>query len=278
MPIRQIVRRANAFDERSARRARAYLEQLQTELTRRLLNNIGSKWDIRHFEQARREIAQLMVELERQLGGDLVTVINRAGEIGASLADDALKGAVNLLGFPRLSLGFVQEAAQASAVLIRGITESIRAKIDMEIDRGIQGLQTGIETIQKISDVRGFTGIAFKSAIDRAESIFRTEASRIINMATIARYKDLDSQTEDDLLKYWLATNDSRTRDTHRQIWNETDPDLGGKPIAFEKNFVLSDGDKGFGPSAPTFAAENVINCRCRLLVLTKKKYIEKYG
>lgn len=279
MPLKQILRRANAFDERAAHDARRYLESLQAELTRRLMANVGDKWGLQHFESARREVYSLLAEIERKLSDDLKGVIEGAGEIGKELADDLLKDLrVDVFGLPKLTLGFVREAANASATLVKGITDGIRQKIDLEIDRGIQGLQTGIQTIKNIASIRGFTAGAFKTAVDRAEFIFRTEASRIINMATIERYKEFSERSEEEMLKYWLATNDSRTRETHEQIWRETDPRVGGTPIAFQKDFKLNDGEKGFGPSAPTFSAENVINCRCRLIVLTKKKYLEMIG
>jgi hypothetical protein len=278
MPINQILRRANSFDEGAARRARAYLERLHAELTQRLIQNIGDKWELQQYEAVRREATQMLLEIERTLEGDLRDVIAGAGEIGQQIADESFKGVIDLFNFPRLSFSFIQEALGASATLVKGITDSIRANIDREIDQGIQGLKTGIQVIRAIADVKDFTGIAFKSAMDRAESIFRTEASRIINLATIERYRQYEQQSDEEILKYWLATNDSRTRETHERIWRETDPAQGGKPIPFQKDFKLSDGERGFGPQAPTFSAENVINCRCRLLVITKKKYLEMKG
>src|SRR5574342_1114033 len=198
MPVKQIVRKANALDEGAARRAREYLERLHAELTRRLVANVGTKWEIIHYEQARREVAQILADVERQLGLDLIDTITQAGEIGLKLADDVFQGIVTLFGGARPSLTFVNEAAQASATLIKGITDGIRAKIDVEIDQGIQGLKTGIQVIKAIADVKDFTGIAFKTAEQRAEDIFRTEASRIINMATIARYKEYQEQRSEE--------------------------------------------------------------------------------
>lgn len=278
MPLKSILRRSYIFDERSARRAREYLERLHAELTRRLVENIGDKWDLIHYEAVRRAATEMLAEIERTLQADLSNVITGAAEIGQQLADENLGDLISLFSAPRLSSQFINEALAASATLIRGITEDIRKKIDLEIDQGIQGLKTGIQVIKAIADVKDFTGIAFKTAEQRAEDIFRTEASRIINMATIARYREYNEQAEQTLLKYWLATADSRTRETHLQIWKATDPAQGGKPIAFEKDFKLADGEKAFGPQAPTLSAGNVINCRCRLIVITKEKYLEMIG
>lgn len=278
MPLTPVLRRSYDFDERAARRAREYLERLHVELTRRLLENIGSKWNLQHYEAVRREAEQLLAEIERFLEADLRDTILGAGELGRELADEALGSLIRLFTTPRLSFGFITEAVNASATLVKGITEEIRKNIDREIDQGIQGLKTGIEVIKSIASVKEFTGIAFTTAEQRAENIFRTESSRIINMATIERYREYNEQAEETLLKYWLATADSRTRETHLKIWKDTDPDQGGKPIPFERDFKLSDGEKAFGPQAPTLSASNVINCRCRLIVLTKTKYLEMIG
>lgn len=279
MSLKQTIKRANAFDARAAREARRYLEKLQAELTRRLVQRIGTKWDLRYYEEARREVVSLLEEIESVLGAKLREKVLRAGEIGKKLADEVFKGiALNTFSRPVLTLPFVQEAAKASATLVKGITAGVRAKIDVEIDQGVQGLKSGIEVIKSIADVRDFTGIALKSATQRAEDIFRTESSRIVNMATMSRYKQLDDDTDEELLKYWLATADSRTRQTHYQIWQKTDPHVGGVPIPFADDFILADGERAFGPSAPTLSVENVINCRCRMLVITKKKWLKMKG
>lgn len=282
MPLKNILKRADAFDERAARRAREKLERLHAELTRQLVNTVGIKWDLQEYEQARREVTQMLGELEREFGADLADMIERAAEIGNALAENILKGLIVGPGFrPRLTFvfSFVNDALRASSTLVKGITDGIRNKIDIEIDQGIQGLKAGIEVIKSIADVRGFTGIAFKTAEQRAEDIFRTEASRIINMATIERYREYNEQADKEiLLKYWLAARDSRTRPSHLQIANETDPARGGTPIPFNDDFKLSDGERAFGPQTPTLSVGNVINCRCRLVAISKADYLKIKG
>lgn len=278
MPLTPVLRRSYAFDDRAARRAREYLERLHVDLTRRLLENIGSKWELQHYEAVRRESEQLLAEIERVLEADLRETILGAGELGRELADEAIGGLIRLFTTPRLSFGFITEAVNASANLVRGITEEIRKNIDREIDQGIQGIKTGIEVVKSIAGVKEFTGIAFKTAEQRAADIWETEASRIINMATIERYKEYDEQAEQELFKYWLGSGLSNMRETHRKIWKETDPEQGGTPIPFKKDFRLSDGERAFGPQAPTLSAKNVIHCHCRLIVLTKAKYLEMIG
>lgn len=282
MPLKNLLRRADAFDERAARRAREKLERLHAKLTQQLVNSVGIKWDLQEYEQARREITQMLVELEREFSADLADVIKLANKIGNNLADNILKGLIVKPGFtPRLafSFSFINDALQARSTLIKGITDNIRAKIDIEIDQGIQGVKAGIQVIKAIADVKDFTGIAFKTAEQRAEDIFRTEASRIINMSTIERYREYNEQAEEKtLLKYWLAASDSRTRPTHLQIAHETDPALGGTPIPFNNDFILSDGERAFGPQTPTLSAENVINCRCRLVAISKADWLKMKG
>ena len=59
------------------------------------------------------------------------------------------------------------------------------------------------------------------------------------------------------MVKYWIATNDSRTRDSHAEM-------LGSKPIPMYEKFTVGDSEMMY-PGDPTAPAEEVCNCRCAL-------------
>ena len=56
------------------------------------------------------------------------------------------------------------------------------------------------------------------------------------------------------LEKVWLATNDARTRDTHRQ--------LDGQVVPVDADFIVN-GKQMSKPGDPRGGAREVVNCRC---------------
>ena len=85
----------------------------------------------------------------------------------------------------------------------------------------------------------------------RAERIARTE---ILTASNHGQFMGADA-TEYPLLKKWIATADTRTRDVHMGMLShplipkDDDFDVGGEMMQY--------------PGAPTGSAANVINCRC---------------
>lgn len=89
----------------------------------------------------------------------------------------------------------------------------------------------------------------------RAEVIARTEVIKAANTGHMIAAKTFPYQ----VTKQWIAADDERTRDSHREV-NETSVDEYGK----FGNGLLYPGD----PAGP---AEEVINCRCRVIYNAKR-------
>ena len=60
------------------------------------------------------------------------------------------------------------------------------------------------------------------------------------------------------LEKYWIATYDNRTRDTHMQVPEQN-------PKRMNEAFLVGGVWPCEGPHDPDLPAEEVINCRCAL-------------
>jgi len=94
----------------------------------------------------------------------------------------------------------------------------------------------------------------------RARRIARTETVTAANQGAVFAAQDTGLM----LNKEWLATNDNRTRNTHRY----TD----GQKIGMNDYFTLSDGVKMAQPGARTqenglaTPGKDIINCRCTVL------------
>lgn len=93
----------------------------------------------------------------------------------------------------------------------------------------------------------------------RAETIARTEAIRATSYGAVARAQDvLDQHPDLDVVKRWIATEDERTRDTHR--------DLDGKEVlGMETPFKTSAGNLIKWPVDQDAVADECINCRCAI-------------
>ena len=101
----------------------------------------------------------------------------------------------------------------------------------------------------------------------RAVTIARTEALRATSYGGVARAQEvLDDHPELDVTKKWLATEDGRTRCTHR--------DLNGKEVdGMETPFVTTVGNPIRWPLDDTSVADEVINCRCTLRFIFKPRH-----
>lgn len=118
-------------------------------------------------------------------------------------------------------------------------------------DELIVGFQAG-ESVPELSK-RVRTVLA--STEVRARAIARTEVISASNAGSLAQMRLLGENAP--TKKTWLATNDSRTRPTHRAADGET--------VALGEEFLIGGSRMDF-PGDPSGPADEVINCRCTLV------------
>lgn len=93
----------------------------------------------------------------------------------------------------------------------------------------------------------------------RANRIARTETNNAINLGTLQAAKEEQAITGETLHKAWVATMDSRTRDTHFQ--------LDGKRLPIDGKFSVG-GYEAEHPGDQNLPAHECINCRCSIMIL----------
>lgn len=93
----------------------------------------------------------------------------------------------------------------------------------------------------------------------RAQTIARTESIRATSYGALARAQDVLDQHQDlEVVKRWIATEDERTRDTHR--------DLDGKEVTgLLTPFKTTAGNEVRWPVDAESPAAESVNCRCSL-------------
>ena len=163
----------------------------------------------------------------------------------------------------------------SNADLIQNISDEMRAKINTQIRlAGIAG-KTPYDAMKDITDTLGVKkadGIwgtykrpeVVKGIAARAEAILRTELTRLYNGLKFDQIMSLGQQYPGiGIKKWWDATDDKRTRISHRAVQRETEPN----PIPMNKPFIVG-GAKMFYPGDPRGPAGEVVNCRCRLRIV----------
>jgi hypothetical protein len=97
----------------------------------------------------------------------------------------------------------------------------------------------------------------------RAETIARTEALRMTSIANQHLYENAIQEgtiQEDTYRRFWVATQDGRTRDAHRTL-----PSLNKEGRAINEPFRSSLGLIMY-PHDPNASAKNTVNCRCTVV------------
>ena len=127
------------------------------------------------------------------------------------------------------------------AAEIRNIPDNLRSEVRAILSNTVGEVLGAREIASRLSA---------KFARDRALRIARTETTYMWNIAAEEGAKATGLRLE----KVWLATNDARTRDTHRQ--------LDGQVVPVDADFVVN-GKQMSKPGDPRGGAREVVNCRC---------------
>lgn len=98
---------------------------------------------------------------------------------------------------------------------------------------------------------------------NRATVTARTESIGALNAGRADAFRAVVEQTGTPMEKVWLATIDDRTRETHEEA--------DGQRVPVDQPFILGEGDAGVEldfPGDPNGPAEEVIQCRCTMLLV----------
>ena len=151
---------------------------------------------------------------------------------------------------------YANEVLQYAYNRMVGIGEALWLNIRDQLVEGYQAGESIDQIAERLSNVAGLT-------IPRALTVARTE---IISAANNGSYLQmLDAGFEEAVTKVWLATEDARTRLSHRHADNQ------GVELTGEFNVDIYSGDVKTGtepmefPGDPTATPGNIINCRCSL-------------
>jgi len=138
--------------------------------------------------------------------------------------------------------------SEFGAARVRAIDETTRRAVKSTLAEGVAAGDSFTKLTERVTQV-------FDVRLARAESIARTETVRGSTFSAELAMKQAGVSE-----KMWLASFDSRVRDSHVA--------LDGDIVKVGQDFTTPDGDTGAGPGQFS-RAENSINCRCAVLAVT---------
>lgn len=141
------------------------------------------------------------------------------------------------------------------------VTEALRkAKLisDTDIDDVTSAISDGMVeglTIPEITkQIKSKTGLTPY----RASVVARTETHNAATYASVQSVREIEQETGVKFMKQWIATNDDRTRDSHKDM-------IGSDPIPVDEKFYVN-GEWMDRPGDSSGSPENIINCRCQVI------------
>lgn len=138
------------------------------------------------------------------------------------------------------------------------IPEEVYDLIAGEVAAGVN-LGEGIPKLaQRVDNVLSTTGS--ERWPNRATVVARTESIGALNFGRAESYRAVAEADPDlELEMFWLATDDSRTRHTHREA--------EGQRVPVGSSFVVGGAELRF-PGDPSGPPQEVIQCRCTMLLV----------
>ncbi len=98
----------------------------------------------------------------------------------------------------------------------------------------------------------------------RAGTIASTETFAALNQASQEAFTQIMEDRDipaDNIRRFWISTDDSHTRESHRQI-----PVINDEGVGMDEPFQLPDGGTIMFPHDPAAPPEETINCRCTVV------------
>lgn len=223
---------------------------------RELLQSVDNA--VREFEERYRAFLRVQTQTAWQRGHDAVR--------------DPLKAAVPELSLmlPGVDPNLLIALQGTTADLVTAVGNQMRAAINDQVRLTVTGVQRPDQSLRNVTKllstsqqrVAGFQRRPTIAA--QAEAITRTETNRVFGVANFEAMKSAKNLAIPDAKKRWITNRDGRERPSHRALNNQIRP----MNHRFTNGLMF--------PLDPSGPPQEVINCRCRLVVVRTGKAWEK--
>ena len=185
------------------------------------------------------------------------TVLNKTKIVPKVDASKIWKGVVS----SRVAKLVHGQAPGAGLTTYSGWNVSIHADLTSAIADGYAQGEGIPQIAARVANVLGVDPNNPTAIGARASTIARTEVNGMSNQVTA----DVMAASEVPLMKAWYAAHDMRTRESHRVASEEYS---AANAIPLDQPFIVG-GVEMMHPHDPTAPANEVVNCRCRVLPIT---------
>ena len=145
--------------------------------------------------------------------------------------------------------------------------EEVFDLIRTQVDNGINAGEGIPELAERIDQT--LLNAKAERWVNRGVVVARTESISAYNGGTNDAFQVIQDETGETFEKVWLATMDTRTRETHFIA--------DGQRVAFAQPFIVG-GFPGFFPGDPELPAQERIQCRCTFLVVEPGESVDLAG
>lgn len=153
----------------------------------------------------------------------------------------------------------MSQLAQTQNLLVR-IPDEVYNLVFAEITDGVNAGENLVQVAARIDAVFSFT--ASERWPNRARTVATTEVTRAYGAGTLAAGMEQSRVTGRMLRKRWDTEHDQRVRATHR--------DVDGAVVDLSMPFYVG-GFPLLFPGDPLAPAEEVVNCRCDLVIVNER-------
>lgn len=213
------------------------------------------------------DVQRIGVEYDAQLRRHITDALRKSWALGEQAIPDAwLAAGIGETFRIGLDSRLLDIATQMTADLVKDVSQSFVTLASREIRLGVLGALSVDETIQRVrrllltqpARLTGRLGPVFL----QSERIVRTEIMRAYSLANEARTRQAADMVPG-LRKYWMATPDLRTRESHLKAWLRYQPGGTQGPIPINEDFMVGGWPAKY-PFDPRLPAAETVNCRCR--------------
>lgn len=228
----------------------------------------ATDWGVRQRQQTIARLRDAADQMDRDLGQAFDQAMDAA--VGATIqaVDDPLTAfGVNVAQYrPLLPTEQIALIKSVAPSMIADVTTQVHQQVQSELLRfALGGAASRQQVLERIGNLTGplgkgdlKKGQVIPRAEVRARAIFRTEMNRVSNVTSTARLDDL-AKRDTGFGKKWVHYYSPEPRPAHAALHGKVI--YPGKGEKFELGGIKID-----GPYDPALPAEDVINCRCKVV------------
>ena len=271
--LNEITKRYGRLDHQTVRRLIELLQETRKSIALQLLQS-PTDFEIFRLSQLRDNIDIIVKRFQIQFGDSLTKALVDAHSLGTSGVVDPLNAiGLNVGTFNTIPTAQLNVVLDFSAELVQNIGDDLRKTINTQLRLSTLAQQTPFQAMKNVTDALGVKsrdGVwgrrtrpeVVRGVAARAETVVRTEMTRIFNLAQSSQQQQA-AQTVPELRKRWVATGDGRTRDSHLRAHRR----YNRNPIPVDETFIVG-GAKLMFPGDPRGPASETINCRCTTVMV----------